>query len=578
MATNAYQALLGEEFGEQYGRQRIYTDARHIDESNVCKVLQEALMVHALNRARMKFLIEFEKGKQPLQREKKIRENINIIDIDNIANQIVEFKLGYNWGYPIVFVRSDSEMNEPQKSQKEIVLDEESIKTMNAEERKNDSAVSCLNAMNIFENSGAKDQEMARYVEITGLGYQMVDIKRDYEDGKAPFDLITLNPLYTFVVYHHDVRETPALGVTYYEDADGCRHFTCYTDTEVYLINESFQIVNDKKTEDKEMSHDLRSGELNPIGKIPIVECDRAYDRMGVFERCIDEMNALNILVSDFCNNVSQNVQQIWWGNDFDFPTDAEGNPKKPEDGQWLLTETTPNGKSPIVQALYSNFDYDGVQLNIEAKRANILQKCYVPNQVGVGGGSTGVAYSMSSGWAAAESVASKQENLIRRFKMEIIDLEIRAIINSHYLNEDHPVLNLKSIDVAPKFTRQKTFDLASKVNALATLIKIGIHPRWAMQVVDFFPDVQGAYADSKETLELIQRAMFLVDESSDAKEETNNGEIKGQDNQTKPRRRRSGKLSKEFKTGLQDNSMQSRNSPFIGGTGTNNAKKGVDM
>ena len=577
MAQNAYQVYNGEEYGRQYGRQRIYTDAAVIDRRNVCHVLSEALLIHAQNRVRMKFLIEYEKGKQPLKREKKIRETINIIDIDNIANQIVEFKLGYNWGYPIVYVRSDSESEEKQKYN-DVEMNDETIRQMNAEERKRDSAVSSLNSMNIFENSGAKDQELARYVEITGLGYQMVDIKRNYVDGMSPFDLITLNPLYTFVVYRHNVRETPALGVTYYEDANGCCHYTCYTDTDVYLINEQFVIVNGEKTKTKEMHHGDRSGEANPIGKIPIVECQRAYDRMGVFERCIDEMDALNILVSDFCNNVSQQVQEIWWGNDFQFAKDEAGNTITPGDGQWLMTETTPGGKTPIVQPLSSKFDYEGVQLNIEAKRANILQKCYVPNQIGVGGGSTGVAYSMSSGWAAAESVASKQENLVRSFKMDIIDLEIRAIINSHYLPEDHPLMNLQVIEVAPKFTRQKTFDLASKVNALATLLKIGIHPRWAMQVVDFFPDVQGAYADSKETLELMQRAMFLIDEDTSS-EETNNGEIPGQDNQTKPRRRRSSsKAQREFRTGLQDNSMQGRNSPFIGGMGTNNAKKGVDV
>lgn len=577
MAQKSYDVYNGEKFGHQFGRQRIYTDEVVIDRTNVCQVLAEALPIHYQNRVRMKYLIEFEKGDQPLQREKTIREKINIIDIDNVANQIVEFKLGYNWGFPIVYVRSDSE-SEDKRKYDESVVEEETVRQINADERRRDSAVSTLNAMNIFENSGAKDQELARYVEITGIGHQMVDIKRDYSEGESPFDLITLNPLYTFVVYRHDVKETPALGVTYYEDANGCAHYTCYTATDVYLIDERFEIVNGRPT-DKYMEHGKRSGEANPLGRIPIVECDRAYDRMGVFERCIDEMNALNILVSDFCNNVAQNVQQIWWGNDFDFARDPEGNVIKPDDGQWLLTETTERGKTPIVQALSSNFDYDGVQLNIEAKRANILQKCYVPNQIGVGGGSTGVAYSMSSGWAAAESVAGKQENLTRSFKMQIIELELRAIANSHYLPKDHPLMELKAIEVAPKFTRQKTFDLASKVNALATLLKIGIHPRWAMQVVDFFPDVQGAYADSKETLELMQRAMFTMDDGSTTAEETNNGEIPGQDNQTKPRRRRSSsKAQKEFRTGLQDNSMQGRNSPFIGGMGTNNAKKGVDV
>ena len=59
-----------------------------------------------------------------------------------------------------------------------------------------DDAISMLNELNDSEICFSKDQELGRFVEINGIGYQFVDIKKVY-DGLAPFDLATLNPLFS---------------------------------------------------------------------------------------------------------------------------------------------------------------------------------------------------------------------------------------------------------------------------------------------------------------------------------------------------------------------------------------------
>ena len=362
--------------------------------------------------------------------------------------------------------------------------------------------------MNEDEQSIKKDQENARYIEICGLGYQMVDIKRNYVEGGSVFDLHTLNPMYTFIVYRNDISETPLMSVTYRQLKNGSRYFTCITDDRRYEIKDVYEIIDGKKVETwGEMS---RSGEANPLGKVPVVEYVRAFDRMGCFERQIPDMDALNIEVSDFANSVAQNTQEIWWMNDADFPTDPQtGEKKKPTSGQWMQTKTAPNGNRPMIQALSSTFDYSGVQNNITEKRNTILQKCYVPLQSDPGGGSTGTAMSMSAGWSAAEAVAAKQEDIIRGSVMDIVELELLAIQKSHYLPEGHPLLDLKKSDIQPKFTRQKTFDLGTKTNAFVTLVKAGINGRTAMQVVDLFPDIAQAWADSKDTIEKFQKSLF---------------------------------------------------------------------
>lgn len=508
---------------ELLGRRRIYTDVSEITSENIISVLQDAVSIHEQNRAEIAYLLNYEKGLQPLKRKKIIRPEVDINVCDNVANQVVEFKLGYHWGNPKSLVqRGDRDLS-------------------SSDPDNDDDAITLLNQMNEDENSFAKDQEMARYIEICGLGYQMVDIKRDYQEGGSVFDLNTLNPMYCFIVYRNDIRETRMMSVTYRQLKNGDRYFTCITKDRRYEVKNIVEIINGEKKET--WSEGRRSGELNPLGEIPVVEFIRSYDRMGCFERQIPDMDALNIEVSDFANSVAQNTQEIWWMNDADFPTDPEtGKKKKPVSGQWIQTNTAPNGNRPMIQPLSSTFDYNGVQQNILTKRDTILQKCYVPLQSDPGGGSTASAMSMSAGWSAAEAVAAKQEDIIRASVMKVVELELLAIQKSHYLPEGHVLYNLKKSDIQPKFTRQKTFDLGTKTNAMVTMIKAGVNGRVAMQVVDLFPDIAQAWADSKDTIEMFQQALVMKNEP---------GSVEGDDRI------------------MSDTSDQAVNSPILDGTKT---------
>lgn len=73
---------------EYKGRKKIYTDVLEINKDNVIDVLNKALIAHSQNASQIQFLINFEKGLQPLQREKKVRKEIDIKSISNLAHQI----------------------------------------------------------------------------------------------------------------------------------------------------------------------------------------------------------------------------------------------------------------------------------------------------------------------------------------------------------------------------------------------------------------------------------------------------------------------------------------------------------
>ena len=213
---------------ELLGRKRIYTDVDEITPENIFAVLEQALTIHEINMAEILFLLEYEKGIQELVRKKVIRKEIDIKVSDNIANQIVEFKLGYHYGYPITYT---------QRGDKDISGNNPSD---------DDKAVTQLNEMAEAEATYAKDQEMARFMEICGIGYEMVDVKRDF-DGVSVFDLHVPHPLWTFVVYKNDIAETPMMGVTFRELQNGDRYFTCYTKDRLFEIQNLSKIVNGQK-------------------------------------------------------------------------------------------------------------------------------------------------------------------------------------------------------------------------------------------------------------------------------------------------------------------------------------------
>ena len=76
----------------QFGRKQIFTDVTQITKDNVIKVLQDALIVHEQNRTAIKFLLDYERGIQPIDdRIKEIRRDINIKVKDNMAGEITEF-------------------------------------------------------------------------------------------------------------------------------------------------------------------------------------------------------------------------------------------------------------------------------------------------------------------------------------------------------------------------------------------------------------------------------------------------------------------------------------------------------
>ena len=94
-----------------FGRRVIYTDVAEINAGNIIDVLQKALFVHLQNSADIDYLYRYYRGDQPvLYREKEVRPEICNKVVENRANEIVSFKVGYLMGEPVQYVsRNDDE-------------------------------------------------------------------------------------------------------------------------------------------------------------------------------------------------------------------------------------------------------------------------------------------------------------------------------------------------------------------------------------------------------------------------------------------------------------------------------------
>lgn len=486
----------------QLGREVLYTDYPVITSDNVLDVLRTVFTKHIQNANRIQYLINYDKGKQPLQREKQTRKDIDCQCVDNVANEITEFWCGYSFGSPITLVQN-GDGKETWKSK----------------------AISELNKNYEMSKIRTKTQEFGRYVVIGGICNVLIDINSEWKEGKSYFTYDVLDPRTSFVVrssYYTDHRVM--LGVSYRHDSlTGNNYYTCWTKDFRFEIVNLQEIANGDYSIRDAWQHLERSGEINPLGIVPMIEYFRSYDRMGVFERQLSEMDNLNLMISDFSNDVDQNTQAIWHGNDVEFPKILINNEdgttteqiRKPHTNEWVMTYTSPNGKQPFINPLSIDYDYAGMLNNITSRRQLILQKCNVPQRNESSGGSTGVAMSDATGWSQAETAAAKQQMLLDSTKLEEVEVVLAVIRESAFVPQDSVLRKLTIADVEPNIKRQKTYEMTTKVNAMATLLSHGIRGDYVLNGIAFFDDPNEVWEGSKELIEKYQSSIFDKSETS---------------------------------------------------------------
>ena len=152
------------------GRRVLFTDEGSINAEDLPRVLGEVEPDHLANSSEIKYLWEYYKGKQPiLERVKTVRPEICNRIVENRANEIVSFKLGYLCGEPIQYIARGSDPSIAE-------------------------GVTTLNEMMFLENKASFDREIIEWQLICGTSFRMVLPDGSVEKDGVPFEIYTLTP------------------------------------------------------------------------------------------------------------------------------------------------------------------------------------------------------------------------------------------------------------------------------------------------------------------------------------------------------------------------------------------------
>lgn len=434
-----------------YGRTVIYSDLSHIDESNVVDALYKALPAFQTNRTQIEWLYNYFKGNQPiLNRVKEVRSEINNKVVENHANEIVTFKTGYLIGEPIQYVNyGRTEVSED---------------------------LNLLNRYMNAEHKPTRDAELANWFHICGTSYRMALPDGNTDNDEAPFEIFTLDPRETFVVYSNSIGHRALMGV-YVTMIHNTPHYHVYTD------HAKYEIVN----------RDIIDRRDHILGMIPIIEYPLNKERIGAFEIVIPMLDAINTTASNRLDGIEQFVQALFVLKgveieDEDFQRVKKlGGIKIPKEGDidYLVQELNQMETQTLVDYMYQT----------------VLVIVGMPNRNGGSSTSdTGAATIMRDGWQSAEARAKLTETTFDESEMRFLRL-ILNIVNT-YRDMD---LKLSSIEI--KFTRRNYQNLLEKVQALTMILgNDKIHPKLGFELCGAFTDPEYAYKISAEYYEEQQR------------------------------------------------------------------------
>ena len=463
------------------GRRVITTDVAEITAENVVEVLEEAMKLHEKNRSEIDYLWKYYKGEQPiLRREKTVRPEICNRIVENRANEIVSFKVGYLCGEPIQYVGRTCE---------EAVT----------------ANVGALNEYMFLVDKPALDQEVVEWGMICGTANRMVldNDAYDAEADEAPFEMYTLDPRDSFVVYSNDVKRRRMLGVKYNTDEFGQKTFSAYTDG-LYFIIKDGKVLEYKP---------------HALGVVPIIEYPANNARLGAFEIVLPLLDAINNIESNRMDGIEQFIQAfVKFINcdiskeDFESLKDLGAIKVKSVDGQHADVDIVTN---ELNQQQTQTLKDDAYQA--------VLTICGMPNRNGGSSTSdTGSAVLLRDGWSLAESRAKDSELMFKRSEKETLRLVLKLC--SAFADLD---LRLKDLDM--KFTRRNYDNIQSKSQVLVSMLQQPkIHPLLAFTHCGLFSDPESAYTMSNEYHEeqMAKWEPVEVDEEDDTQVSEENADV----------------------------------------------------
>ena len=449
------------------GRQQLFTSLEP-NRENLPKILEQIFPKHLINSEEIDYLYNYYKGNQDiLQRTKPIRPEINNKIVENHAYEIVEFKTGYTFGQPIQYVQRQREDNHEENEQVET------------------NRVSVLNELMYINDKATKDRLLGEWMNICGTGYRLV-LPSDEEEPLSPFEIETLDPRASFVIYSTGFGKKPILGGTYVKFLNDREEINYKLG--VYSDKYYWEVLYDGLGETKiinETPHILKT--------VPIVEYPANPSRLGVFEPVLELLNALNNVASNRMDGIEQFIQSIMKFVNCDISTDDFKELKN----LGAIKISSDEGKQADVDIITSELNQDQTQTYVNYLYQTILTITGVPDRESSSGGNTGQALTIGQGWINAEARAVAMEQMFKSSELKFLKIVLRIMEDSSHID----IKGIKLSDIDVKFNRNKTDNLIVKTQGLQNMLEAGIHPRIAIANSNLFADPEQVFVDSVEYL-----------------------------------------------------------------------------
>jgi len=429
-----------------YGRRMIKTSVSEINDNNVLDVLLKALTVHHMNRGEIQYLYDYYCGKQPIiNRVKDVRPEINNKVVVNRANEIVSFKVGYLCGEPIQYVGRNGE-------------------------DKTTADITHLNELMFAEDKAAQDEEIVEWQMICGTAYRLVlPDSITHDEDEAPFEMYTLDPRDTFVVYSTGIGNKPMMAVKYSTDDNNVTQYSIYTENHYFLIEDGI----------------LVESKPHALNVIPIFEYPANNARLGSFEIVLPLLDSINKIESNRLDGVEQMVQAfIKFIN-----CDIDRNELREFMELGAIKVKSVDGQSADVDVVKTDLNQDQTQTLADNLYSTVLTICGMPNRNGgTSTSDTGAAVLLRDGWSLAEARAKDSEHMFKRSEKKMLKLVLRIC-------KELSDIDLKLSDISLKFTRRNYEAIQSKSQVLISMLQQDkIHPLLAFESSGLFIDPESAY------------------------------------------------------------------------------------
>ena len=454
MANQIDESKNLQETRELHGRRVIKSSVKEITRENVVDVLLKALNVHSLNSSEIDYLWNYYRGKQPiLHRTKDTRPEICNKIVENRANEIVAFKVGYLCGEPIQYVGRNGE----ESTTNEITL---------------------LNELMFAEDKASKDQQIVEWQMICGTAFRLVLPDKSGEEDEAPFEIYTLDPRETFVVYSNQIGNKPLMAVKYCKDNDTqITTYSVYTENRYFLIEDTI----------------IKEDTPHALGMIPIFEYPANNARMGAFEVVLPLLDTINLVASNRMDGIEQLVQAFIKFINCDI--------SKEEYEEFLelgaIKVKSIDGQRADVDTVTTELNQSQTQTFKDDCYNAVLTICGMPNRNGgTSTSDTGAAVLLRDGWSLAEARAKDSEHMFKSAEKPMLKLVLRICRDLTDLK-----LNLRDIDM--KFTRRNYENIQSKAQVLDLMLNNPkVHPLLAYEHSGMFTDPESAYTLSMKYYE----------------------------------------------------------------------------